>query len=180
MSDAIICDHRGIDGRTLHEPWFPTDTGRAKFHAVELPGAAANGNGELRLMTVRSEGQFNTVVYEEQDIYRGQERRDIIMLHSDDIERLGLTLDQRVTVRSEAGALSNVVLRSIDIRPGNAVMYYPEANALVPPRVDPKSRTPTFKNTPVTIEPTAVDDGAERQPMLTIEGAVPRGEMRAC
>ena len=24
-------------------------------------------NGELRLMTVRSEGQFNTVVYEEED-----------------------------------------------------------------------------------------------------------------
>ena len=27
-------------------------------------------------MTLRSEGQFNTVVYEEEDRYRGQERRD--------------------------------------------------------------------------------------------------------
>ncbi len=169
-----------IGGRTFHEPWFPTDTGRAKFHAVGLPGAATNGNGELRLMTVRSEGQFNTVVYEERDIYRGQERRDVVMLHPDDIDRLGLTLNQRVTVRSETGALSNVVLRSIDIRPGNAVMYYPEANALVPPRADPKSRTPAFKNTPVTIEPTAADDGADRQPVLTVKGAVPRGKMRAC
>ena len=32
--------------------------------------------GRLRMMTIRSEGQFNTVVYEEQDIYRGQERRE--------------------------------------------------------------------------------------------------------
>ncbi len=32
-------------------------------------------------MTVRSEGQFNTVVYEEEDIYRGQERRDVILMN---------------------------------------------------------------------------------------------------
>ena len=41
-------------------------------------------------MTVRSEGQFNTVVYEEEDIYRGQERRDVIMIHPSDMERMGL------------------------------------------------------------------------------------------
>ena len=45
---------------------------------------------QLRLMTVRSEGQFNTVVYEEEDIYRGQERRDVILMNPADIERLGL------------------------------------------------------------------------------------------
>ena len=33
-------------------------------------------------MTVRSEGQFNTVVYEEEDIYRGQERRDVILMNA--------------------------------------------------------------------------------------------------
>ena len=49
-------------------------------------------------MTVRSEGQFNTVVYEDEDIYRGQERRDVILLHPDDMRRLGLAEDQRVTV----------------------------------------------------------------------------------
>ncbi len=31
----------------------------------------------MRLMTIRSEGQFNTVVYEEEDIYRAQDRRDV-------------------------------------------------------------------------------------------------------
>ena len=40
-------------------------------------------------MTVRSEGQFNTVVYETEDFYRGQERRDVILLHPDDAARLG-------------------------------------------------------------------------------------------
>ena len=68
------------------------------------------GNGEqLRLMTVRSEGQFNTVVYEEEDIYRGQERRDVILMNQADIERLGLQVDQRVTVRSETGAMRGIL-----------------------------------------------------------------------
>jgi hypothetical protein len=35
-----------------------------------------------------------------------------------------------------------VVVREIDIRPGNAAMYYPEANILVPRRIDPESKTP--------------------------------------
>ena len=56
-------------------------------------------------MTVRSEGQFNTVVYEEEDIYRGQDRRDVILMNPADIERLGLSRDQRVTVRSAAGEM---------------------------------------------------------------------------
>ena len=30
-------------------------------------------------MTVRSEGQFNTVVYEDYDLYRGVDRRDVIL-----------------------------------------------------------------------------------------------------
>jgi hypothetical protein len=36
-------------------------------------------------------------------------------------------------------------------------MYYPEANALVPRRVDPASRTPAFKNIVVDVEPLAGD-----------------------
>jgi len=169
-----------IGGRTLHEPAFATDTGRAKFHAVALPELSSNGNGALRLMTVRSEGQFNTVVYEDEDIYRGQDRRDVIMMHPDDIERLGFSVDQRVTVRSETGALWGVRVRSIDIRPGNAVMYYPEANVLVPMRADPSSRTPAFKNTLVTVEPTPQGEIADREPEAALAGANPRRGLKAC
>src|SRR5687767_6650374 len=55
-----------IAGRRLHEPRFPTPSGKARFHAVGLP-AVADAGGRLRLMTVRSAGQFNTLVYEEED-----------------------------------------------------------------------------------------------------------------
>ena len=77
-----------IEGRTLHSPRFPTHSGRARMHRHTLPPLAA-GDRQLRLMTVRSEGQFNTVVYEEEDIYRGQDRRDVILLHPQDMARWG-------------------------------------------------------------------------------------------
>jgi anaerobic selenocysteine-containing dehydrogenase len=102
-------------------------------------------------MTVRSEGQFNTVVYEEADLYRGQERRDVILVHPDDMLRLGLRDDEEVTVRSETGELAGIRVRPFAIRAGNAVMYYPEANVLVSRRVDPGSRTPGFKSTWVSV-----------------------------
>jgi molybdopterin-dependent oxidoreductase alpha subunit len=140
-----------ITGRTFHEPSFRTDTGNAKFHVVEIP-ATNGGDDSLTLMTVRSEGQFNTVVYEDEDLYRGQERRDVILMNRSDIERLGLSVDQRVTVRSSTGSVRGVHVRETDVRAGNAVMYYPEANALISRAVDPKSRTPAFKSTSVRVE----------------------------
>jgi anaerobic selenocysteine-containing dehydrogenase len=141
-----------IPGRTFHEPRFPTADGRAVLHVHELP-ELRGGEQELRLMTVRSEGQFNTVVYEEEDIYRGQDRRNVVLLHPDDMRRLNLADDQRVTVRSETGAMPNILARSFpEIRSGNALMYYPESNVLVPRYADPQSRTPAFKSVIVTIE----------------------------
>ena len=141
-----------IKGRTFHEPKFPTPSGRATLHVHALP-ELSGGDNQLRLMTVRSEGQFNTVVYEEADYYRGQERRDVILLHPVDMQRLGLRADQRVTVRSATGAMPQVLVRRFAaIKPGNVLMYYPEANVLVSRHADPHSRTPAFKNVLITIE----------------------------
>jgi len=141
-----------IPGRIVHAPRFATPSGKARFAAHPLP---PRREGELRLMTVRSEGQFNTVVYEEENVYRGQERRDVILLNPADIERLGLRPDQRVTVRSTAGAMPHILVRPYDIRAGNALMYFPEANALVPTTTDADSKTPAFKSVAITLEPDA-------------------------
>lgn len=141
-----------LSGRTFHTPQFPTATGRAQLFPHTLPDLL-EGENSLRLMTVRSEGQFNTVVYEEEDLYRGQDRRDVILLHPDDIAHLGLTENQRVTVKNTTGVMRGILVRSFPkIRAGNALMYYPEANILVPRSADPKSKTPAFKNILVTIE----------------------------
>jgi molybdopterin-dependent oxidoreductase alpha subunit len=141
-----------IDGRILHAPKFPTASGKAVLHCHKLP-ELKGGKNILRLMTVRSEGQFNTVVYETEDYYRGQERRDVILLHPDDVASLGLHENQPVTIRSNTGAMKNILVRPYaDIREGNALMYYPEANVLVPRTADPQSRTPAFKSIEITIE----------------------------
>lgn len=146
-------DEFQIDGRTFHEPKFATGSGRAKLHTHGLPDLRGCGENQLRLMTIRSEGQFNTVVYEDYDLYRGVERRDVVLIHPDDISRLGLKPSMTVTVRGPAGSLSNVRLHPFEeIRPGNAAMYYPEANVLVSRHLDPDSKTPAFKCVIVTIE----------------------------
>jgi len=142
-----------IGGRTFHEPRFPTTDGRAQLHSHNLPALAGNGENELRLMTIRSEGQFNTVVYEENDLYRGVARRDVVLIHPDDIERLGLDAVSSVTVQGPAGSLPNIGLHAfVEIRPGNAAMYFPEANVLVSRKLDPASKTPAFKGVVVTLE----------------------------
>jgi anaerobic selenocysteine-containing dehydrogenase len=151
----------------FHTPRFATASGKAKFHAVQVPGlkgASADGVGKqnggdevevgsaLRLMTIRSEGQFNTVVYEEEDVYRHQERRDVILMNELDIQRLKLKVDERVTVRSQTGEMRGILVRSAEIRAGNAAMYYPESNVLVSRSRDNESKTPSFKNTIVWVE----------------------------
>lgn len=143
-----------IEGRTFHQPKFATPDGRGVMHCHSLPELKGTATNQLRLMTVRSEGQFNTVVYEEEDLYRNQDRRDIILMHPDDVRRLGLSHDQRVTVKSETGTLHGILARAYEpIRSGNALMYYPEANVLVARHADPQSKTPAFKG--VVVEVTA-------------------------
>lgn len=141
-----------VPGRAVENYHFPTPSGRAKFHAIPLPEPPALGERQLRLMTVRSEGQFNAVVYDEEDIYRRQERRDVILMNAEDIRRFGFQSNQRVKITSEAGEMQYILVREFEIRVGNAAMYFPEANVLVPKTVDPHSKTPGFKNVIITLE----------------------------
>jgi anaerobic selenocysteine-containing dehydrogenase len=141
-----------VGGRTFHKAKFNTPDGRATLVVHELPEITPLAQNQLRLMTVRSEGQFNTVVYEDYDLYRHQERRDVILMHPEDLSKMGLVHDQKVTVTSSTGTMHHILARGYeDIRAGSAMMYYPESNVLVPRVVDPKSRTPMFKNILVTI-----------------------------
>jgi len=142
-----------IAGRTFHEPRFATPDGRARLHPHKLPELQGNGKGEIRLMTLRSEGQFNTVVYEEEDIYRGVDRRDVVLIHPEDLRRLGIGHGDRVTIHGPAGSMPDIRATAFEaIKAGNAAMYYPEANCLVGRTIDPQSRTPAFKSVVVRVE----------------------------
>lgn len=169
-----------VEGRALRGVKFKTANGLARFHAVSLP-TKRGGAGELRLMTMRSEGQFNTVVYEEEDVYRGQERRDVILMNASDMKEMGLREDDRVTVKSEAGEMRSILVREFDVRAGNAAMYYPEANVLVEWRADEGSKTPAFKNVVVRVTKEVrlpVVEGA--RPAAVGNGSGQRGRLGGC
>jgi anaerobic selenocysteine-containing dehydrogenase len=142
-----------IGGRTFHTPHFATPDGRARLHTHDLPAIPGTAPDELRLMTIRSEGQFNTVVYEDEDVYRGIDRRDVILLHPNDLERFDVKDGDRVIVHGPAGSMRNIRATTFtSIKPGNAAMYYPECNVLVSRELDPQSKTPAFKCVIVRVE----------------------------
>jgi len=138
-----------IQGRILHSPKFNTDDGRARMYVTPLPPAKTD---VLRLITLRSEGQFNTVVYEEPDLYRGIPHRHCILVSGEDATRLEIADGQRVTVRGEAGTLQNIEVVLGKIRPGVVAMFYPESNLLIKGHPDKRSKTPAFKSAPVWID----------------------------
>jgi len=139
-----------VEGRVRHEPNFLLPGGRARMFVTPIPNNIPPP-GHLMLMTFRSEGQFNTVVYDKEDIYRAIDRRDVVLLNREDAGEMGLQHDDIVRVETEAGQLDGLRVRFLDVSRGSLVMYYPEANAVVPRRIDPKSGTPAFKSTLVRL-----------------------------
>jgi molybdopterin-dependent oxidoreductase alpha subunit len=141
-----------IGGRIFHTPKFATGDGKAVMHRTPLPSFTQDA---LRLVTLRSEGQFNTVVYEEHDLYRGLPHRFCILVADEDAQRLNMRDGERVTVRGEAGVMENIEVVIGKIRPGVVAMFYPESNILIKANVDPRSKTPAFKSAPVWLAKTA-------------------------
>ena len=135
--------------RLMHEPRFQTPSGKATFRVRPLP--EHEGERDYRLTTVRSEGQFNSIIYEEKDSYRKTDTRWAVMLAARDMSQLGVTTGDRVTLTSAHGTMAGVKVFRHDLPPGSVMAYYPEANCLTGTPVDARSRTPAFKHTAVSI-----------------------------
>ncbi len=152
-----------VAGRVFDQPKFPTATGRAQLTPTPLPrlslpaadhfgGVPAGQRGlVVSLITARSYGQHNTVVYKRGDSYRGMPHRQTILMNRDDLRLSGLRPHQRVTVQGEAGAMAQVEIIPGAIRAGAALMFYPEANCLMRAEIDPRSGTPAYKRVPVLV-----------------------------
>ncbi|WP_417582726.1 FdhF/YdeP family oxidoreductase [Pelagibacterium sp.] len=143
-----------IANRVMHEPRFSTDDGKGHFQVLPIPEtpAAPEGRRALTLATIRSEGQFNTIVYEETDSYRNKAPRWSVLLNGKDMEEMGIAEGDLIDIASEQGRMSKLKALSFDIPRGSALAYYPEANVLVGTVIDPRSKTPAFKSVPIWIE----------------------------
>ena len=151
-----------IAGRILTEPKFPTSNGKAIMSPTPLPklecgrieqfGLPENVRAiVLSLVTGRSYGQHNTIVYNQGDHYRGMPHRNCILMNSLDAQKIGVSEHQKVTVQGNAGALGQVEVIYGDIKSGAGMMFYPEVNAIFSAKIDPRSGTPAFKRVPVAV-----------------------------
>jgi molybdopterin-dependent oxidoreductase alpha subunit len=151
--------HRALPAR---ERVWKTKTGKANF---VTPGGLDEdkdmpefGHGVLRMITLRSNDQFNTTVYGYTDRFRGiHGTRMVVLMNRDDIDRLELAEGEQVTIRTSSKdgvrrEMSGFRVTPYDIPIGCVGTYYPEANALLPIwHYAEGSKTPAAKSIPVTV-----------------------------
>ena len=146
-----------IRGRVLHAPEFATPDGRAHFVVPDAEGSQVEATHPFTLVTLRSEGQFNSIVYEQRDSYREAEDRWTLFVNVDDARDLGVAEGARVDLVSDTGRMEGLRLRVFDLPRGTVAAYYPEANVLTTRRSDPRSHTPAFKSVPVSLAVSGAD-----------------------
>lgn len=140
-----------IHNRLLHKPHFKTSDGKANFISVSQKTENHAKDFPFQLMSIRSEGQFNSIIYEENDSYRGTHERWCVLMNIEDIDSLGIKAGDTVTIESAYGEMKQVITYAFDVPAGNVMAYYPEANVLIGLENDPRSKTPAFKNVAVNI-----------------------------
>ncbi len=123
---------------------WETDSGKANFIVPasldENPDNHDAGSGQrtLRLFTVRSDGQFNTTIYSNDDRFRGvYGSRMVLFMSRTDMARLGLNEADLVTATTPAAdgvprSVSGLRVTPYDMPVGCIAGYYPECNPLIP------------------------------------------------
>ncbi|WP_043117859.1 FdhF/YdeP family oxidoreductase [Pseudacidovorax intermedius] len=143
---------------------WKTPTGKANFIVpgalVADPDAPGHPPQTLRLMTMRSDDQFNTTIYSLDDRFRDVSgTRNVLFMNEADIARHGLQAGQRIDVRTAAddGVVREVrglTVRAYDIPEGCVAGYYPECNPLVPLWHHAEgSHVPAYKSVPILVQP---------------------------
>jgi len=138
----------------------------AQIHTHPLPEdivpasiRALSDNRIFVLQTLRSHDQYNTTIYGFEDRYRGiSGERNIILMHPEDIQDIGLKNEDLVNVTALwpdtiERKINAFKLVSYDIPQGNIAAYFPEANPLVAlANKGDFSDTPTSKSIAVIVE----------------------------
>jgi molybdopterin-dependent oxidoreductase alpha subunit len=149
-----------------HYRKWETESGKAEFTKPERLDALDFGDspGRYRLVTLRSNDQFNTTIYGYSDRFRGIEgTRDVVLMSEEDIADAGLERDQTVALITDyddghVRRLGGLKIVPYNLPRGTIASYYPECNVLVPlNHHDKLSKTPAGKSVPVRIVP----DGPE-------------------
>ncbi|WP_227310807.1 FdhF/YdeP family oxidoreductase [Acidisoma cellulosilyticum] len=162
--------HRSLPAR---ERKWKTKTGKANFITPkgleEDKDLREIGPDALRLITLRSNDQFNTTIYGYSDRFRGiSGSRMVVFMNREDVERLGLSGGDEVTLVTQSNDGHHREAPGFKIIPygipvGCVGAYYPETNLLLPiGHYAEGSKTPAAKSIPVTIRSMAPTMRIER------------------
>ena len=128
-------------GRLFADGRFATPDGRARC-AIVKPPKRSLPDGAFFVSTRRGK-QFNSMVQRDRDPLTGA-MRDAILISQDDLDRVGASDGERVTLTSERGTFTGRLRRSA-MKPGNLEVHWPEGNALLTGDiVDPDSLEPDY------------------------------------
>ncbi|MEZ0496642.1 FdhF/YdeP family oxidoreductase [Sphingomonas sp. IW22] len=127
-------------GNKAAERIWQTESGKAEFHVPDSLNAAGfdDDPGRFRLMTLRSNDQFNTTIYGYHDRFRGVKgTREVLFINRQDMAEQGLSEGQRVALSTDVNdgvsrRLGGLIVVPYDIPRGCLGAYYPEANVLIP------------------------------------------------
>ncbi|MGE7370461.1 FdhF/YdeP family oxidoreductase [Neorhizobium sp. NPDC001467] len=148
-------------GNDAHQRVWNTDEKKAVFTTPDRMNALSfdDAEGRFRLVTMRSNDQFNTTIYGYSDRFRGIEgTRDVVLMCELDIEAAGLSEGQTVKLVSDFGdnkrrELPGLKIVAHNLPRGTVGAYYPESNVLnAIDHHDQLSKTPASKAIPVRIE----------------------------
>ena len=160
FNDRVFTPGGFYRGNSARERVWKTEDGKAQFTACKTLRSIGfdDADGRYRLITLRSNDQFNTTIYGYSDRLRGIEgTRDVVLIHPDDIAAAGLTEGQTVSLVSDAGDGVHRQVNGLTVTPfllprGCIASYYPEMNPLIPLWYhDEESKTPAAKGVPVRI-----------------------------
>jgi molybdopterin-dependent oxidoreductase alpha subunit len=149
-------------GNPAHGRVWETASGKAEFTTPDTLDAAGfeSSPGRYRLVTLRSNDQFNTTVYGYSDRFRGIEgTRDVLLMNEADMADAGLSHGDTVALVGDAGdgverRVDGLSVVRFQLPRGTVGAYYPECNPLVPTgHHDRLSMTPASKCVPVRIVP---------------------------
>lgn len=126
----------------------PTEDGKGNLLPIQLPDTRTEP-GEF-FVTTRRGKQFNSMIYSKTDPFNAADRYDILM-HPNDIERVGVQEGEAIVAYNEHGAFQGRAKRA-DVKEGNIAVYWPEGNVLIPKGVYEEYAGIPEYNTTVKIE----------------------------
>ena len=141
---------------------WKTKSGKAEFLVPkalgEDPDMPEREPDALRLMTLRSDSQFNTTIYGLDDRFRGvQGSRMVVLMNPDDMAASGLSEGDKIGLQTIADdgfdrRVSGIPVKAYDNPRGCIAGYYPECNPLLPLwHYAEESKVPGAKSIPVRI-----------------------------